>query len=166
VITRGAADVTIKKRGDASALDTESSSLQQQRDRGTVSLSDANAFLTRRERRNKVLARVIVRHAMAALQAIDKELSQLPTESPALPPKAGPAPGAGPSTRQPSLLTVSDLSKRLNLAKATVYKPTSARQIDHYRLGGRVLFAEKQVEAYLTAREQHRIGATPRNRER
>lgn len=113
-----------------------------------------------------MLARIIVRHAIAALQAIDKELSEIATENPAHPLRQGPASESSASTRQPSLLTVSDLSERLNISKATVYKLTSAKQIDHYKLGGRVLFGEKHVEAYLTAREQHRIVPFARNRER
>lgn len=70
---------------------------------------------------------------------------------------------AAPATRRSRLLTVSDLSDRLRLSKATIYSLVCRKRIDHYKLGSRVLFDERHVEAYLSMREETRLGFSTRS---
>lgn len=112
-----------------------------------------------------LLARMVLRHLLAALKAIEQELPETPENNDGDRGDDRNAP-AEHQSRQPSLLTVSELAQRLSLSRATIYKMIVERRIDHYKLGSRVLFGEHHVDDFLSTREQHRIAPPVRRRGR
>ncbi len=109
-----------------------------------------------------MVARIVLKQLIAALQAIDAELSCLSAETKAPPLQSNDA-AAASATGRSHLLTVSALADRLNLSKATIYKLVCSKRIDHYKLGSRVLFDERHVEDYLSLREEPRLGLSKRS---
>ncbi|MCD6394667.1 MAG: helix-turn-helix domain-containing protein [Planctomycetes bacterium] len=53
-----------------------------------------------------------------------------------------------------SLLTPSELSKKLKVSKATVYRWTHEQYIPHIKIGRSVRFDEKAVEQWIEEKEQ------------
>jgi excisionase family DNA binding protein len=47
------------------------------------------------------------------------------------------------------LLTVAETAERLHVSRSKVYGMASRREIGHYRLGGKILFSEQQIQSYL-----------------
>jgi excisionase family DNA binding protein len=53
-------------------------------------------------------------------------------------------------------MTVIKAAKRIGISASKLYQLTAARQIGHYRVGGKILFSEQDVAAFL---ETCRVGA-------
>ena len=53
-------------------------------------------------------------------------------------------------------MTVSEASKRIGISGSKLYQLVAARRIAHYRVGGKILFMEEDVVAYLAS---CRVGA-------
>lgn len=51
-----------------------------------------------------------------------------------------------------NLLTVPEVAERLGVCTQTVYRMARRRDIDHVRVGKRVMFKPSQVDDYLRAR--------------
>jgi excisionase family DNA binding protein len=46
-------------------------------------------------------------------------------------------------------LSVAELSQKLRLQRSSVYELTSARRIPHFKLGGKLLFSEEDIERWV-----------------
>lgn len=55
------------------------------------------------------------------------------------------------------LYSIDEVSRLLTLSKPTVYRLTSQRRIEFYKIGGRVVFDESQLERFL---ESHAIDSS------
>jgi len=53
-------------------------------------------------------------------------------------------------------MTVSEAAKRIGISASKLYQLVSARHIAHYRVGGKIIFSESDVDAYLAT---CRVGA-------
>jgi len=53
-------------------------------------------------------------------------------------------------------MTVNEAAKRIGISASKLYQLVGARRIAHYRVGGKIIFAESDVEAYLAT---CRVGA-------
>ena len=53
-------------------------------------------------------------------------------------------------------MTVAQAAKRIGISPSKLYQLTAARAIAHYRVGGKILFSDADVDAYLTS---CRVGA-------
>jgi len=51
----------------------------------------------------------------------------------------------------PPMLTVAAAARRIGVSLSKVYQLTAARQIAHFRVGGKIVFREADIEAYLTS---------------
>lgn len=49
-----------------------------------------------------------------------------------------------------SNLSVKAAARRLGISVSKLYQLVSARRIGHYRIGGKILFSEQDVEVFLT----------------
>jgi excisionase family DNA binding protein len=47
------------------------------------------------------------------------------------------------------MLTVKEAAKRLGISQSKLYQLVSERKIAHYRVGGKIVFAEADLDAYL-----------------
>ena len=54
------------------------------------------------------------------------------------------------------LLRISEAAELLRLSKSKVYQLVENQKIPHYRLDGRIVFSEEQIEKYLA---QHTVEA-------
>jgi excisionase family DNA binding protein len=54
------------------------------------------------------------------------------------------------------MLSVKDTAKRLGISASKLYALVAARTISFYRVGGKILFAEADIDAYLAS---CRVGA-------
>ena len=98
-------------------------------------------------------ARIVLRHLIPALQAIQDEISEMESGEVALkesetkkhlqPEKQSFA------TRQDGLLNVSQAAAFLGLKKTTIYQLTCSRRIPYYKVGSRTMFKEQQLLAWL-----------------
>ena len=57
------------------------------------------------------------------------------------------------------LFTVKQCARRLAVSTSVVYRLVELRQISHFRVGGKILFSEGDLAAYL---ESCRVGISPR----
>jgi excisionase family DNA binding protein len=55
-------------------------------------------------------------------------------------------------------VTVSEAAKKIGISASRLYQLVSARQIVHYRIGGKIIFHEDDVAAFLAG---CRIGTAP-----
>jgi excisionase family DNA binding protein len=53
-------------------------------------------------------------------------------------------------------MTVADAAKKIGVSSSKMYTLVSARAISHYRIGGKIVFFDSDVDAYLASR---RVGA-------
>jgi len=53
-------------------------------------------------------------------------------------------------------MTVSEAAKRIGISASKLYQIAAARAISHYRVGGKILFSEADVDMYLAT---CRVGA-------
>jgi excisionase family DNA binding protein len=53
-------------------------------------------------------------------------------------------------------MTVADAAKKIGVSCSKLYQLVSARAIAHYRIGGKIVFFDSDVEAYLAS---CRVGA-------
>jgi excisionase family DNA binding protein len=53
-------------------------------------------------------------------------------------------------------MTVAQAAKRIGISASKLYQLTGARAISHYRVGGKILFTDADVDAYLA---KCRVGA-------
>jgi excisionase family DNA binding protein len=54
----------------------------------------------------------------------------------------------------PAILTISETADVLRVSTRTVRRLAHARELDHYRIAGRILFDARDVQAYL---ERNRV---------
>jgi excisionase family DNA binding protein len=47
------------------------------------------------------------------------------------------------------MYTVKVVAKRLGISPSKLYQMVSRREIPHYRIGGKILFSEENVQEYL-----------------
>jgi excisionase family DNA binding protein len=58
------------------------------------------------------------------------------------------------------VVTVAEAAKKIGISSSKLYQLAAARAISHYRIGGKIVFFEADVEAYLAS---CRVGAvTPK----
>lgn len=50
------------------------------------------------------------------------------------------------------MLTVKQTAEQLGVSRSKVYQLASRRELAHYRVGGKLLFADDDVAAYLRAK--------------
>jgi excisionase family DNA binding protein len=48
-------------------------------------------------------------------------------------------------------MNVNEVSKKLDVSASKVYQLASARKISHYRIGGKIVFTDADVDAYLAS---------------
>lgn len=53
-------------------------------------------------------------------------------------------------------MTVKEAAKRIGISASKLYQLVGARVISHYRVGGKIVFAEADIDAYLAT---CRVGA-------
>jgi excisionase family DNA binding protein len=53
-------------------------------------------------------------------------------------------------------MTVNEAAKKIEVSTSKLYQLASARAISHYRIGGKIVFSEQDVEVYLAS---CRVGA-------
>lgn len=53
-------------------------------------------------------------------------------------------------------MTVAEAAKKIGISSSKLYQLAAARVISHYRVGGKILFSEADVDAYLAS---CRVGA-------
>jgi excisionase family DNA binding protein len=46
-------------------------------------------------------------------------------------------------------LSVAELAKKLKLQRSSVYDLTSAKRIPHFKLGGKLLFSEEEIDRWI-----------------
>jgi excisionase family DNA binding protein len=63
-----------------------------------------------------------------------------------------------PSALLPQCFTVAELAGRLSVSRRTVERALWSGELEHYRLGARIIIAEPAAFSWLNAR---RIGRTP-----
>lgn len=54
------------------------------------------------------------------------------------------------------ILNISETAKRIGVSSSKLYQLVSARAISHYRIGGKIVFSDQDVDAYL---QSCRVGA-------
>ena len=52
-------------------------------------------------------------------------------------------------------ITVKEASRLLTIGKSTLYRLSAAKSIPHYRVGGRLVFSENELLAFM---EDHSVG--------
>ena len=53
-------------------------------------------------------------------------------------------------------MSVTDAAKRIGISPSKLYQLAAARVISHYRIGGKIVFSDADVDAYLAS---CRVGA-------
>jgi len=53
-------------------------------------------------------------------------------------------------------MTVADAAKKIGVSPSKLYQLASARAVSHYRIGGKIVFSDVDVDAYLAS---CRVGA-------
>ncbi len=60
------------------------------------------------------------------------------------------------------MLPVKQAAKRLGISQSKLYQLASERKIAHYRVGGKIVFAESDLDAYLDSCRVEAGGRPPR----
>jgi len=55
------------------------------------------------------------------------------------------------------LLSLPEAAKKLNLSRSTVYKYVEGRKIAYIRIGGRIRFMKKDLDAWIKARKHREV---------
>jgi excisionase family DNA binding protein len=53
-------------------------------------------------------------------------------------------------------MTVSEAAKRIGISVSKLYQLAASRAISHYRIGGKIVFSDNDIDAYLAS---CRVGA-------
>ena len=48
-----------------------------------------------------------------------------------------------------NLLTVKEAAQRLGISRSKLYTMAASREIAHYKIGGKILFGEEQLQEFL-----------------
>ncbi len=48
-------------------------------------------------------------------------------------------------------MTVAEAAQKIGISASTLYQQVAARKISHYRVGGKIVFSEADVDAYLAS---------------
>jgi len=59
-------------------------------------------------------------------------------------------------------MTVAEAAKRIGISASKLYQLAAARAISHYRVGGKIVFSEADVDAYLESCRVVSIGTAGR----
>lgn len=57
-----------------------------------------------------------------------------------------------------SLLSIPKAAERLGVAPITIRRLVSARKVSHHRIGGRIMFSEEDIAAFLAATRVEAVG--------
>jgi excisionase family DNA binding protein len=58
------------------------------------------------------------------------------------------------------MYTVKETAERLGISPSKLYQLTSRKQIPHYRIGGKILFSDEDIQAYLSSCKVEQAGAS------
>ncbi len=100
---------------------------------------------------------IVLKHLIPALEAIRMELERerrMVTDPTPEPPRAPKPEIVREPPQKKHLFTIDEVSERLSISKATLYKYTSERRIPFYKIGSRLLFAEEKLQEWV---EQRRV---------
>jgi excisionase family DNA binding protein len=105
---------------------------------------------------------IVLRHLIPTLQAIQRELHEIETQTAAIkkaePPKQETVPKETGGTRK-ALLTAKEAAAHLGISKVSLYRLITGEKIPHYRIGRRILISEQHLTTWLAGFENVPRGA-------